>query len=201
MASAEIQQYLDATENRPVREELRLAVSLVEGEKIAIDCGCGAGSDIDFLRSQGFQVYAFDIEREAIARCNARFSGDTRVSVSVAGFQDFVYPSASLVVADASLFFCPPKHFAQVWEKICQCLPPGGVFAGSFLGAEDTMTGTDFDRQAYWPDILVTDETEIRQWFEQFDIVSFKENRASGEAPDGKPHQWHIYSVVAKKLP
>ncbi len=153
MASAEIQQYLDATKNRPVREELRLAVSLVEEEKIAIDCGCGAGSDIDFLRSQGFQVCAFDIEPEAIARCNARFSGDTRVSLSVAGFQDFVYPSASLVVADASLFFCPPEHFALVWEKICQCLSPGGVFVGSFLGAEDTMAGADFDRQAYWPDI------------------------------------------------
>ena len=200
MASAEILQYLDATENRLVREDLRTAVGLVEGEKLAIDCGCGAGSDIAFLLSQGFKVHAFDIEPEAIARCKARFSGDSGVSLMVSGFQEFTYPSASLVVADASLFFCPPNHFAEVWNKICQCLRPGGVFVGSFLGAQDTMAGPEFDRQAYWPEVLVTEEAQIRQWFEQFNIIGLKENRASGTAPDGRAHNWHIYSVVAKKL-
>lgn len=41
-----------------------LAAKLVDGPRIAVDCGCGAGSDIAFLRSEGFVVYTFDTERQ-----------------------------------------------------------------------------------------------------------------------------------------
>jgi 2-polyprenyl-3-methyl-5-hydroxy-6-metoxy-1,4-benzoquinol methylase len=45
------------------------AVSLIGNEKIAVDCGCGAGSDIAYLRNEGFTVYAFDIEEASIKIC------------------------------------------------------------------------------------------------------------------------------------
>jgi len=31
------------------------------GNKVAIDCGCGSGSDIEYLSNQHYQVYGFDI--------------------------------------------------------------------------------------------------------------------------------------------
>ena len=156
MPSKEIQEYFDSTADRNTRDDLRLAVNLVEGNKVAIDCGCGAGSDIAFLRSKGFLVHAFDIEEESISRCRKRFINDSDVLLSNASFTSFDYPSASLVVADASLFFCPKYEFTEVWQNITNSVLPNGVFSGSFLGLEDTMAGPNYNKKAYWPDVLVT---------------------------------------------
>ncbi len=199
MPSEEILKYFDATEFREIRDDLRLGVSLVSGLRTAIDCGCGAGSDIAFLRDNGFKVHAFDIEPEAIARCQERFRGDNSITLTQSSFSAFDYPSASLIVADASLFFCPQSEFAEVWNKICSALLPGGIFVGSFLGPEDTMAGDDYDRDAFWPDILVATEQMVRKWLESFEIVSFYEHHKSGTEPGGGQHEWHIYSVVARK--
>lgn len=203
MTSPEILQYFDATEHRPTRPDLIQAVELVlenpSLSKVAIDCGCGAGSDIAYLRQHNFQVNAFDIEREAIERCGQRFEHDNYVALTQTTFKDFSYPQASLVVADASLFFCPQDEFKTVWQKIGEALLSGGVFTGSFLGAEDTMAGPNYNKDAYWFDVLVTNEIEIKTWFKEYLIESFTEHKSSGVTPGGEHHQWHIYSVVATK--
>ena len=124
MTSEEIIEYYDVTADREVRAELMYAVGLVGEHKVAIDCGCGAGSDIAFLRKNGFKVYAFDVESEAIARCRSRFRGDIEVILSLDDFNSFPYPKASLVSADASLFFCREAEFDQVWHKMTEALLP-----------------------------------------------------------------------------
>jgi len=199
MSSKQISEYFDATADRPTRDDLRLAAGLVEGEKIAIDCGCGAGSDIAFLRSQDFIVHAFDKEEESISRCEKRFKHDAGVHLSQADFNTYNYPDASLIVADASLFFCGQDEFDQVWHSITNALLPKGIFCGSFLGPEDTMAGADYDKAAYWPDVLVLSEAQVKHVFKAYEIESFIEHRSSGHTPDGKAHQWHIFSVVAKR--
>lgn len=199
MPSNEVLKYFDVTSNRDTRDDLRLAVDLVKGDKIAIDCGCGAGSDIAFLRSNDFLVYAFDIEEEAIFRCTDRFSNDDRVILSQSSFNAFSYPNASLIVADSSLFFCPEFEFSEVWYKMTESLVINGVFSVSFLGPEDTMAGPQYDKEAYWPDVLILSKEQIEKLFTGFKVESFTEHKSSGKAPDGKPHKWHIFSVVAVK--
>lgn len=199
MPSKEIQEYFDATEFRDTRDDLKQGVKLIEGPRIAIDCGCGAGSDIAFLRRNDFTVHAFDIEPEAIARCQRRFGRDAQVKLSQDSFGTFLYPTSSLVVADASLFFCPQDEFQDAWNKIYQSLLPNGVFVGSFLGSDDSMAGPEYDRKAFWPNVLVATEERLKSWLKSFEIVSFKEHRKNGTAPGGGNHQWHIYSVVARK--
>lgn len=199
MISKEKLEYFDATAYRETRSDLRLAVGLVERPKVAIDCGCGAGSDIEFLRASGFSVYAFDIEQEAVDRCRRRFSGDGKVRVFRDSFPCFDYPDASLIVADASLFFCPRNEFDSVWGSITGALLPSGVFVGSFLGGGDTMAGPGYDKDAFWPDVLVTSEEEVRSWFAGFEVVSFSEHRTSGKTVNGTCHDWHLFSVVARK--
>ena len=152
------------------------------------------------MRAQGFRVYAFDIEQEAIERCQKRFSKDKCVTLSVASFDDYRYPSASLVIADSSLFFCSENVFAGVWNKIVHCIEPDGVFVGSFLGSQDTMAGPEFNKSAYWPDVLVASEQQVKAWMEGFKIISLNEHKSDGYATDGKPHRWHIISVIAQKL-
>ncbi len=197
--SKEILEYFDSTANRETRDDLRLAVKLVDGPKIAIDCGCGAGSDIAFLRAKGFLVHAFDIESESIARCRKRFSDDRNVLLSQDTFSTFDYPSASMILADASLFFCSEDEFGEVWRKVTESLLPRGIFVGSFLGPEDTMAGPNYKREAFWPEVLVVSEEQVRYWLNGFEIVSLTEHRTSGETTEGEPHQWHVFSVVARK--
>jgi len=199
MTTHEIEAYYNTTEHSEVRADLSFAVSLLGDERIAIDCGCGAGSDIAFLRENHFTVYAFDIEQASIQRCRKRFKDDDEVLLFQDSFSSFIYPSASLIVADASLFFCPPIEFENVWSSMTESLKPKGIFCGSFLGPKDTMAGPDYDKDSFWPDVMVFTEAEVRKNMTDFDIIKWTEHEVSGETAQGEPHHWHIFSVVAKK--
>jgi len=200
MSTIEKSEYYADTANRETRSDLVLATSLVGFEKNAIDCGCGAGSDIAYLKNEGFIVHAFDAEEESIKICNERFKEDGNVYLSKDTFSSFRYPRSSLVVADASLFFCPEREFDAVRANIYKSLVLGGIFCGSFLGPNDTMASPDFDRDAYWPDVMKFEERELRSKLKEFEVIRFTEHNMKGETPKGIPHQWHIYSVVAKKF-
>lgn len=194
-----LQHYYDETARRKTRADLKLAVSLVTDKKIAVDCGCGAGADIQYLLDNDFFVHAFDIEKSAIDRCRQRFADIPQVDLSQSSFINFEYPPCQLVVADASLFFCPPEAFAAVWQKVDDSLQPGGVFCGSFLGPEDTMAREPESEQTFWKTITVLTEQEVRLLFEEYHVLRFTEHKRSGLTPQGTPHDWHIYAVVAQK--
>jgi SAM-dependent methyltransferase len=206
MSTKQIQDYYNSSENSDVRPDLVSAISLLDDSRllaesrIAIDCGCGAGSDIEFLRKNDFTVYAFDLEEESIRRCAKRFKRDEGVILSVDSFSSFAYPSASLILADASLLFCPRSEFDQVWANIKHALINKGVFCGSFLGPRDTMATTDYAESCFWPAGKVFTEVEVRKHFEDFDIATFSEIDLSGETDQGIAHHWHLFSVVAQKV-
>ena len=203
MATENIKQYYNATKNRDIRSDLIFSTSLVDenkNPKVAIDCGCGAGADIHYLLKNNFTVHAFDIEKEAIVNCEIRFKGKKNIFLSKASFSTFSYPEASLVVADASLFFCPKNDFPITWDNIYNCLIPEGVFCGSFLGPDDTMASSTYNKENFWSDILVFSEGDVKKIFKNYEILHFTEHRSSGENSEGIPHQWHIFSVVAKRI-
>ncbi|WP_444891080.1 class I SAM-dependent methyltransferase [Microbulbifer sp. DLAB2-AA] len=199
MSTREISNYYDSTEHSDTREDLIFALSKVKGKRISVDCGCGAGSDIAYLRSNNFTVHAFDIENESISRCRKRFKDDEQVILSRDSFNTFHYPESSLVVADASLFFCPEKDFESVWLKITNSLTEGGIFCGSFLGPKDTMAGPEYDKEAFWSDTLIMNESKIKKHLSNFELLKWTEHDLSGETTDGTPHHWHIFSIVARK--
>ena len=78
MTTDEINEYYDATANREARADLAFAVQQCPSELgrdyAAVDCGCGAGADIAYLRENGFSVHGFDIEEESIRRCRRGLS-------------------------------------------------------------------------------------------------------------------------------
>ncbi|WP_260681610.1 class I SAM-dependent methyltransferase [Aliiglaciecola sp. M165] len=192
--------YFDSTRDKDIRDELKLASDLSVSKKVAIDCGCGSGSDIGFLLDEGFEVYAFDIEEYAIELCKRRYSRNSKVHLNIATFYDYAYPKTNLFVADSSLFFCHPNKFESVWQEICASLEPNGVFCGSFLGPKDSMIGSGGARTRYWDDLLVLSEERIIQLFENFSIKLFSEHLQEGINIEGAQHRWHIYSLVAKKI-
>lgn len=199
MSSTEITEYFDATEFRKIREDLVFALSKVSEPKIAIDCGCGSGADINYLVENGFTVHGFDVEQESISRCQSRFTGIDGVTLSKSSFSTFDYPQASLVIADASLFFCPSSDFISVWSKIVECLHPNGVFCGSFLGTEDTMARSGDNPGLFWPYVTAFEEQEVKALFKGFEVIRFNVHKSTGETAQGVAHNWHIFQVVARK--
>ena len=199
MRSHQVAEYYAATENSETREDLIYAARIAPAPKVAIDCGCGAGSDIAYLSALGFSVHGFDIEQAAIAMCRERFAGDEDVFLSQASFQSFDFFTASLIVADASLFFCKESEFDAVWHNIDSSLSAGAVFSGSFLGPEDSMATAGNDQQNLWPNRLVLNEQQVRARLVNYEVHRFKEHKFSGTTPHRVAHDWHIFSVVAVK--
>lgn len=55
-------EYYQKVFSHPHSKRTEFAVRLNNsGNKVAIDCGCGSGSDIEYLSNQHYQVYGFDI--------------------------------------------------------------------------------------------------------------------------------------------
>jgi len=200
VTTKEVQEYYRATSNSEVRPELKFTFSISTGGGIAVDCGCGAGSNIKHLRAKGYTVYAYDIDKESIALCAQKYDSDSNVFLSVDSFGKYQYPRSSLIVADASLFFCPRNEIEIFFEKIGASLKSDGVFCGSFLGARDTMASDKFKKDDYWGEVLVLTEAEIKRGFKGFEILKWKEFEKDGVTSIGNQHHWHIYIVVAKAI-
>jgi len=60
---------------------------------------------------------------------------------------------------------------------------PNGIFCGSFLGPNDTMAGPDYDKAAFWPEVIYFTADEVRKHFIGFDVVKWTEHEMSGKTP------------------
>lgn len=187
-------EYYKQALSRPHLKRTEFAVRLNQsGLKVAIDCGCGAGSDIEYLERQGFHVYGFDINPDSIALCQTRFSTKSSVKVSVSSFESFDYPTSGIVIANSSLFFAASNQFEASWNSITSTIAAGGVFAGDFMGAKDSWANN------YRSPTTPLSEAEVRALFSAFDIVKFNERDEISKTLLGKVKRWHSYSVVAVK--
>ncbi len=193
--SAQWNSYYQKIAQQPHRVNVENALNFhTSQDKIAIDAGCGIGRDSNFLLSQGFKVYAFDNNNEAIETCATRFAEHPHFSLSQACFADFDYPDCTLFIASASLFFCPRQHFQQVWNNINSTLSSGGVFCGDFLGVNDTWVTSNTHEH-----LTALTKEQVEQCFEGYEIVSFNERDEDGTTAVGSEKHWHVFSVTAIK--
>jgi len=188
-------QYYQRALSRPHAKRTEFAVRLNQSaSKTAIDCGCGTGSDIEFLSSQGYQVYGFDINPDAMSICRDRFASNPLIELSQASFETYDYPSAGVIIANSSLFFAQPNEFENTWLRIESALEVGGVFAGDFMGYKDSWADN------YRSPTSPITEQALRKLLANFEIVRFYERDERAPTTLGKLKQWHTYSVVAVKV-
>ncbi len=186
--------YYQKTLTKPYSENTKIAASLNTSENNrAIDCGCGVGADIAFLSDLGYEVFGFDSREASVKICTERFLGNPKVHIKNSTFKRFNYPEAGLVVANASLFFCRPQDFIQVWSKIIQALPIGGVFSGDFMGYKDSWAN-EVDNP-----VCPLTECEVNKLLVNFKIERYKELDGEGSTVLGETKHWHQYQVIAKK--
>ena len=180
--------------SRPHSKRTELAIKLNQsGVTVAVDCGCGTGSDIDYLEQQRYQVYGFDVNPDSIKICRDRFKTKPLVDITKSSFELYDYPHSGVVIANSSLFFADPTHFNRAWEKVEKSIEIGGVFAGDFMGVKDSWA-SNF-RQPTTP----LSEQQVRALFVNFEIIRFIERDEISETTIGILKHWHTYSVVAVK--
>jgi hypothetical protein len=111
--------YYQKALSRPHRERTELAVQLNESNlNIATDCGCGTGSDIEYLQRQGYKVYGYDINPEAVAISKRRFASIPSVNVTPSSFESFHYSDTGVMIANSSLFLLT-QTYSQCHGKRC----------------------------------------------------------------------------------
>ncbi|WP_441258214.1 class I SAM-dependent methyltransferase [Vibrio sp. Vf1514] len=193
--NAEIwRQYYEKALSRPHSKRTEFAVRLNESNlKVATDCGCGTGSDIEYLVQQGYQVHGFDINPDSVAICRDRFGSMSLVDISASSFESFDYPKSGVVIANSSLFFADPNQFASTWSNIRSSIEIGGVFAGDFMGFKDSWANN------YRSPTTSLSESEVKALFSDFEIVRFFERDETAKTSLGRMKHWHTYSVVAVK--
>lgn len=187
-------QYYEKALTRPHSKRTEFAARLNKSNfKVATDCGCGTGSEIEYLEQQGFQVHGFDINPDSVAICRDRFGAKSLVEIAESSFELFDYPKSGLVIANSSLFFADPNQFESTWSNISSSIETGGVFAGDFMGLKDSWAHNH--RSPTTP----LSESEVKALFSGFEIVRFFERDEKAKTTLGRMKHWHTYSVVAVK--
>ena len=188
------QQYYAKALDTPHLKRTEFAVKLNRSStRVAIDCGCGTGSDMDYLHQQAYQVYGFDTNPDAVEICRQRFENCLLVEVSQDTFENYDYPRCGILMANSSLYFANPEEFSQTWQKIVAALDVGGVFVGDFMGSKDSWAAGH-----HCPTTPLS-EAQVKALFTDFDIIRFVERDEPGVTALGNNKHWHTFSVVAVK--
>ena len=197
-------EYYEAVAGHPPRDTLLAALAYIEREstepaaamsRLAVDLGCGDGRDTAELLRRRWRVIAVDGEPEAITRLRQRHDIDrTYLETRVQRFEELTLPpDIDLINASFSLPFCPPFHFAELWEELETALKPGGWFCGQLFGDKD-----DWATQG---DMSCHSRKRVEELFEAFEIKLLDEHERNGKTALGHKKHWHIFNVVAQKRP
>ena len=139
------EEYYQKIKGRPPRQLLFDILAYFGNEienrqRLAIDLGCGDGTESALLLERGWNVLAIDEVSTAIQHLLAKVpkEGQRRLQTQVTKFEEISLPSADLIHVSFSLPFCAPEHFDAFWRKIVNAIKPNGRFAGQFFGIRDS---------------------------------------------------------------
>lgn len=191
--------YYQQVSGRPPRPLFRKVLSyyptLIDQQqgRSALDLGCGDGTETLALLHQGWYVFAFDQQPEAIARLETQVpdAARSRLTTQVCRMEKALIPPVDLVYAGLSLPFCDQTAFPDFWQRIVATLPMGGRFAGHFFGERDAWSK---------PEEPFPTRERVEALFTDFRIDDFQEIEEDGPtALEGTKH-WHIFEVIASKV-
>jgi hypothetical protein len=147
------------------------------------------------MLAQGWRVLAIDRQPEALALLRVACPPEhlPRLSTRLAAFEGLELPPTDLINASFSLPFCAPAHFPALWAQVAAALRPGGRFAGQLFGVRDG-----------WADqasMTFHARGQVHALLAGFDPEYLHEHEADGSTALGETKHWHIFSIVARRLP
>src|SRR5579862_2772923 len=115
-----------------------------------LDAGCGSGRNIVYFLRQGYEVYAVDLDVQAVesvralARTLAPALPGSNFSVEAVEQMSFGDAFADVVICNTVLHFArDDAHFDSMLRGAWRVLKPGGIFfcrLGSSIGMENQIT-------------------------------------------------------------
>jgi SAM-dependent methyltransferase len=159
--------------------------------RMAIDLGCGEGTDVLELLARGWTVTAVDAEPAGLASLQARVPAPAteRVQIVCGSFTQVDLPRAYLIHAGFSLPFCPPPDFPALWAHIRRALVPGGIFAGQLFGTRDSWADD--------PSMTFHTRQDVQALLTGLQILRLHESERDGQAFSGPKH-WHTFDILAR---
>ena len=192
MKMAEPGKYYEATiNNKPSALIRKFFINKYDQKlqgKVAIDLGCGVGNDTIFLLEKGFKVTAIDQEDQVKEIIKNKVINKQYLKIIIDDFSKLDFLKSDLILANYSLFFVN-ENFSSFIEKILKNINSKGFFIGNFLGKEDE-----------WNKIRTTvDKEELLNYFKDFEIFYFSEEKYYKDTATGKNKFWHIYTIIAQQ--
>ena len=155
----------------------------------AIDLGCGAGNDTEFLVSKGFKVTAIDNNEQVKNILESRNLNSENLNIIIDDFSKIDLPKTDLVNSHFSMHYVKENFDSFMKNLLQNVINPKGIFIGNFLGKEDD-----------WKESNTTVEKEkILEYFKDFNIFYFSEEKYYQDATSKKNKFWHVYTIIAKK--
>ena len=153
----------------------------------AIDLGCGAGNDTEFLISKGFKVTAIDSENQVRDILDRKIINKANLNVIIDDFSKIEIPRADLILANMSLFFVN-DNFDKFLKNLLERINKKGFIVANFLGKEDN-----------WKETKTTIEKEkLLEYFKDFEINYYSEEKYYRNTALGKNKFWHVYTKIAQ---
>ena len=150
-------------------------LSLLPGNGVILDLGCGSGRDSKFFLSQGYRVIAVDGSPE-LCRLAAKNIGQPVVCCDFREYE----PEEPLIGiwASASLLHLTAEEIRSVVARLAERLLPGGCFYmsfkyGTFSGKRDGRFYTDMD------------ETSILKLLDDVPALSLTRQKVSSDVRPG----------------
>lgn len=155
----------------------------------AIDLGCGAGNDTEFLISKGFKVTAIDNNEQVKSILESRNLDSQNLNILIDDFSKIDLPKTDLVNSHFSMHYVKENFDSFMKNLLQNVINPKGIFIGNFLGKEDD-----------WKENSTTVEKEkLLEYFKDFNIFYFSEEKYYQDATSKKNKFWHVYTIIAKK--
>lgn len=136
-------------------------------------------------------VVAVDASEEGLDYLRKGLPGGSDVELICSNFQDLELGAYDVSVACFTLFFLPPDEFDRFWPRVVQSIRPGGLFAGQFLGVNDSWKDRDFTLHR---------RRDVEALLKDFKVLMLNEEENDGETALGEKKHWHVFHVIARKL-
>jgi trans-aconitate methyltransferase len=190
--------YYAALEGRPPRPLFLQALRLFpearpeRGPRVAVDLGCGDGTETRELLGQGWRVVAIDSAPDALVRVRASVPVEhqARLTATAASFTEVELPPADLVYAGFSLPFCAPGSFRDLWLRITSAVRDEGLLACHLYGRHDSWAGDE--------GMTFLTRAEVDALLVDFHIALLHEQDEDGDSFRGRKH-WHVFHLIAQK--
>ena len=153
----------------------------------AIDLGCGAGNDTEFLISKGFRVTAIDNQEQVKDILDSKDIDKTKYEVKIGDFSKLEIPNADLILANMSLFFVK-DNYQEFLKNLIKKVNVSGFFVANFLGNEDDWKGKN----------STIEKEQLLELFKDFDLNYFSEEKYYSKTALGENKFWHVYTIIAQ---